>query len=101
MVGILIFGVLFVGGAFLLAAFTGGFASAIVGGGREDNSIFTNACIGFLGWLMASFILAQTHGAWPEEMTGELLLLTFVCALGVAWLRNWRNRRILEQPSVQ
>lgn len=92
--------ILFVGGGILLASFTGGFASAIVGGGREDNSILSNALVGFIGWLIAGLIWTQWRGAWPEEITGEFVLLLFACTLGVAWLRSRRGRRD-EQSGVQ
>ena len=90
---IVIFAVLFVGGGFLLASFTGGVASAIAAGGREDNSIFTNAAVGFLGWLAAGVIWTQAHGTWPDEMTPGLLLLTFGCSLVIAMFPEWRGRR--------
>jgi MFS superfamily sulfate permease-like transporter len=71
---------------FVLASFTGGIASAIAAGGREEHSIFTNAGIGFLGWLAASTVWALFAGAWPTELHAGLLLLTFGCSIGVARL---------------
>jgi len=99
-VGIVIFAVLFVGGVVLLAGFTGGVASAIVEGGREDNSLLTNAFIGFVGWLIAGFIWAQMYGAWPEELSIGFLLLTFACSIGVAWFRARRSRPAIDRSSV-
>ena len=96
----MIFAVLFVGGVVLLAGLTGGVGSAIAGGGREDNSLLTNAFIGFVGWLIAGFIWAQVYGAWPEELSIGFLLLTLACSIGVAWLRTRRSRRTAERVRV-
>ena len=83
-----------VGGfCFVLASFTGGFVSAVAGGGREDNSLLENAAIGFLGWLLASAIWAVSTGSWPEELTPELLALTVACAFVVALVQVRRRRR--------
>jgi hypothetical protein len=84
--------VAFGGGAFVLASFTGGFASAIAAGGRENHSLLANAGIGLVGWLAASAIWAAVNGSWPEELTGELLVLTFVCSVVFAWMLVRRER---------
>lgn len=96
----MIFAVLFVGVVVLLAGFTGGVASAIVEGGREDNSLLTNVLIGFVGWLIAGFLWSQIYGAWPEELSIGFLLLTLACSIGVAWLRTRRSRRAAERLRV-
>jgi hypothetical protein len=54
---------------FVGASFTGGFAGAIAGGGREDRSILDNAGIGFVGWLAAWATMAAVKGSPPEELT--------------------------------
>lgn len=95
--GGVIIAVLFVAGGIFFAAFTGGLASAIIGGGREDNSLLTNAFIGFIGWLIAGFIWAQTYGGWPEELSIGFLLLTLFCSIGVAWFRSKRTRQAEKQ----
>ena len=99
--GAVIIAVLFVAGGIFFAAFTGGLASAIVGGGREDNSLLTNAFIGFVGWLIAGFIWAQAYGGWPEELTIGFLLLTLACSIGVAWFRTRRRHRDDAQSNLQ
>lgn len=83
-----------VGGvSFVLASFTGGFASAIAGGGREDHSLLENAVIGFFGWLLASVIWTVATGSWPDELTVGLLALTVVCSFMIAYAQVLRNRR--------
>jgi len=89
---ILVVLLLFGGGGFVLASFTGGLASAIAAGGREDNSLGTNALIGFLGWLLACSIWSLATGSWPEEATFGLLVLTLVCSVVVARIRDHRQR---------
>jgi hypothetical protein len=76
---------------FALASFTGGFASALAAGGREDHSLLTNAAIGFVGWLAASTIWSLGTGKWPSELHSGLLLLTFACSVLAAWL--WDRHR--------
>ena len=78
---------------FALASFTGGFASAVAAGGREDHSILKNAVIGFIGWFAASVLWSLVTGEWPRELSSGLLILTFVCSIAVAWLWDRHHSR--------
>ena len=91
--GALLAGIVIVLPVFALASITGGFASAVAAGGREDHSLLTNAVIGFSGWLAASTLWSLVMGAWPRELSGGLLILIFVCSVAVAWLWDRHHSR--------
>ena len=92
LIGLLVFGGILVFYSVLIS-FMGGFAGAIAGGGREDRSIIANLGIGFVGGLVGSAIVAAREGEWPEELSGELLVLSFLASIGFALLLNLRDRR--------
>lgn len=88
--GVVILPSLFILGFTLVFSYTGGFASAIAGGGREDRTLLQNAGIGLVGWLVAAAIFAAVKGRWPEEFSIGLGILALVCAVVFARLLNRR-----------
>lgn len=87
--GLLVYLVIF----FPVAAFTGGVAGAIVGGGREDRPIWKNGVIGIVGWTVASIVIGVVTGSSPEELTFGFGVLALLASIGFILLDKWRERR--------
>ncbi len=96
---VLFFG-LVLGGVFVGLSFIGGFAAAIVSGGRENRTLISNFGIGLAGWLAASLIWTGMNGGWPEEISAGMLALTFVCSIGAAFVLTRIERRRESRPAV-
>lgn len=91
--GVLV-GAVVIGGVFFVVwSFTGGFAGAIAGGGREDRSLLANAGIGFIGWLTAAILWAIFVGEWPEEFSFGLAFLALGCSVAYLLIRRRLSER--------
>lgn len=66
---------------FFVASFTGGFAGAIQGGGREDRSLMANAGIGFVGWLVAWILVRIFSGEVPDQISIGMGILALLCSI--------------------
>lgn len=88
--GIVLFAIGFVSGFLFVFAFTGGLASAIAAGGREDHPLWQNAVIGFVGWSGAMLVWRAVTGDVPEEFQLGMALLALAISIVVA--RSWDRR---------
>jgi hypothetical protein len=96
----MLFGILFIGLVLLfVTSLTGGFAGAIVAGGREDRSLLANARIGLVGWGVAWVIWRIFAGRWPEEVSLGLGLLALL--ISIAFVRSMEKQRAKEAEGTE
>jgi hypothetical protein len=89
LVAMVLFGVV----PFFVASFTGGFAGAIQGKGREDRSLMANAGIGFVGWVAAWVLVTLITAERPDQITIGVGALALVCSIVFIALLERPSRR--------